>query len=353
MQSHKARKRKPRGSSSKGRKKTGASLRRLALKLGMALLAVAAAWGYAAEWFVHHPGGWISDQRSAHPFLSAALLWLGNPLADITDGLGWTGHDVVYEYDTEAPSGAVTFAGAPVRVGAPAPADIRIIDQGEFLVGWSDSLRHPVWCAYHVTRDARHPADRRPAFTRDRAVPAAPSPGDYAKSGYDRGHMVPNYAIATRYGEEAQRLTFRMSNISPQTPALNRGVWRDVEHRIADLWTARYGEIWVVVGCISRGGENIGLTGIDVPEEYYQVILAQEGMDIRALAVVIPQYVPWNAWAARYIVSIDDLEQMTGLDFNPDLPGFMQSPMEAELPTRLWPVRPLDIFRQVALRFSY
>jgi hypothetical protein len=46
-----------------------------------------------------------------------------------------------------------------------------------------------------------------------------------------------------------------MSNIAPQSPALNRGVWRDVEHRIADLWTARYGEIWVVVGCISGAGQ--------------------------------------------------------------------------------------------------
>ena len=40
--------------------------------------------------------------------------------------------------------------------------------------------------------------------------------------------MAPNFAIATRYGEEMQRQTFKMSNISPQSPALNRGVWRDV-----------------------------------------------------------------------------------------------------------------------------
>ena len=130
-------------------------------------------------------------------------------------------------------------------------------------------------------------------------------------------------------------------------------MWRDVEHRIADLWTARYGEIWVVVGCISSGNEKIGQTGIDVPTAYYQVVMAQEGMDVRALAVVIPQNVGWHAWAARHIVSIDELEEMTGLDFNPDLPSFIQSPLEAETPTRLWPVNPLDVFRQVALRFAH
>ena len=352
MKTHKARK--PRGAaSSAGKRKKKSKSRRLTLKLGIASVVLLAVWGTASEWFVHHPRAWVHEQCETHPFFSNVLLWIGNPLADITDGLGWTGHDVVYEYDTEAPSGAVTFAGAPVRVSAPAPSDIRIIDRGAFLIGWSDSLRHPALCAYHVTSDARYQANTRPSFTKDHTIPASPHPEDYKKSGYDRGHMVPNYAIATRYGKDAQKLTFRMSNISPQTPALNRGVWRDVEHRIADLWSARYGEIWVVVGSISNGGRAIGRSGIDIPEYYYQVILAQEGMDIRALAIVIPQDVGWHAWAARHIVTIDELEQLTGLDFNPELPSFIQSPLEAELPTRLWPVRTIDIFSQIGMRFSY
>ena len=336
-----------------GRKRKGRSRRRrAALRIGLAAVAVLAVWGGVAEWFVHHPRAWIDSMRAERPYVAIPLLWLGNPVADMTDGLGWTGHDAVYEYDTEAPSGSVVFAGAPVRVGPPAPDDVRVIDRGEFLVGWSDKLRHPVWCAYHVKGEARFPSDKRPAFTKDGSVPAAPAPGDYRNSGYDRGHMVPNHAIASRYGEAAQKLTFRMSNIAPQSPALNRGVWRDVEHRIADLWTARYGEIWVVVGCISSQGGTIG-HGIDVPSAYYQVIIAQEGMDIRALALLFRQNVGWGEWAARNIVTIDELEELTGLDFNPELPSFIQTPLEAELPTRLWPVRFRDIFAQIALRFAH
>ena len=286
--------------------------------------------------------------------MTAPLEFVGNPVADITDAFGWTGHDAVYEYDTEAPSGQALFAGAPVRIGEPAPNDIRIVDRGEFVFGWSDRLRHPVWCAYHVVKDAKYTIDKRPGFVKDKSIPAAPSPSDYTKSGYDRGHLAPNHAIATRYGETAQRKTFAMSNVAPQTPELNRGVWRDVEHRIADLWTARYGEIWVVVGSISpsANGETIGGTNIDVPESFYQVIVAQEGMDVRALAVVFPQQVPWSAWAARYIVTIEELEKMTGLDFNPELPGFIQRPLEADLPTRLWPIRARDIFKLVGFWFK-
>ena len=178
-------------------------------------------------------------------------------------------------------------------------------------------------------------------------------PDAYAKSGYDRGHLVPNYAIATRYGDAERRKTFLMSNVAPQTPALNRGVWREVEHRIADLWTARYGEIWVVVGCLSPqyGRETLGATDIDVPTDFYQVIIAQEGMDVRAVAMLFRQDVSWREWAARNIVSIDELERLTGLDFNPELPAFIQDPLEAETPSRLWPIRLRDIFRLVALRF--
>jgi endonuclease G len=341
----------------KRRKRKGkATSRRLSRRIALALAAFLAVWGAAGEWYVHHSRSWLREKRSAYPrFVTAALEAFGSPLADLTDALGWTGHDAVYEYDLPAPEGKVFFAGAPIRTGSPAPDDITILDRGEFAIGWSKKLRHPVWCAYHVPREAKYSALKRPSFTQDKYVPGAPKPGDYSKSGYDRGHMVPNYAIATRYGDEMRRKTFRMSNIAAQTAQLNRGVWREVEHRIADLWTKRYGEIWVVVGAISStSGSNETISGsdIDVPEMYYQLIMAQEGMNVRALAMVFEQNVGWNEWAARNIVSIDELERLSGLDFNPGLAEFIQSPLEAETPSRLWPIHPLDIFRMVSIRFK-
>ncbi len=193
----------------------------------------------------------------------------------------------------------------------------------------------------------------RPNVWRDPAVPSAPAPGAYERSGYDRGHLAPNYAMETRYGPEIQKLTFRMTNIAPQSPALNRGVWRDVEHRIADLWTARYGELWVVVGCISNPRkETLSGTAIDVPDRFYQLIVAQEGLDVRVQAVLFEQTVKAGAWAARHLITVDELEALTGLDFLPELPRFIQDPLEAELPTRLWPVRWQDLLRQFLLRFN-
>jgi endonuclease G len=165
--------------------------------------------------------------------------------------------------------------------------------------------------------------------------------------------MVPNHAIESRYGADDKKKTFLMSNIAPQTPALNQGVWRNVEHRIADFWPAKYGEIWVIVGTIPNSrGETLSGTDIEIPGRVYQVIVAQEGMDVRALAVVFDQHVPWREWAARNIVSIDELEEEAGLDFLPDLPTFIQNPLEAETPSRLWPIRARDVFRLILLNLE-
>ena len=337
----------------KKRKKASAA-RRIALFALVVLVGGYAVLAATAVWFVHHPREWIKQKEESMPgFLVSALLWNGNGLGDITDALDITGTDSVYEYDEEAPSGSVFFAGAPKRTGDVQPADIKILDRGEFAVGWSPSLRRPVWCAYHVTPDVLYQTGQRPNFSKDKEAANSPSPGDYTRSGYDRGHMVPNHAIESRYGADDQKKTFLMSNIAPQTPALNQGVWRNVEHRIADFWPAKYGEIWVIVGTIpNRRGETLSGTDIEIPGRFYQVIVAQEGMDVRALAVVFDQHVPWREWAARNIVSIDELEEEAGLDFLPDLPTFIQNPLEAETPSRLWPIRARDVFRLILLNLE-
>ena len=329
----------------KKRQKTFPKARRFSRRAGIAVALLLIAWAIAGDWFVHHPRKWIEEKRRELPdFAVDALLYAGNPVGDLTDAFGITGHDVVYEYDEEAPEGKILFAGAPLRINNRAPADIKILDRGEFLVGWSPSLRRPVWSAYHVRRESRFPDGSRPKFQRDRNAENCPEANAYKGSGYDRGHMTPNHAIISRYGEEARRLTFLMSNIAPQTPALNRGPWRDLEHRIAELWTARYGEIWVIVGAITTSPATRLPSNVEVPESYYQIVVAQEGMSVRALAVIIPQNVAWDAYPARYLTTIDEVEELTGLNFLPDLPDFIQSPLEAELPTRLWPTRAIDAF---------
>ena len=314
------------------------------------------------DWYVHQPREWLDAHRA---FYTAPLWYFGNRTAFITDAIGWTGHDAVYDFDEPVPTNEVFFAGAPERVGDPAPDDIVVLDRGTFKIGWSPSLRHPVWAAYHVVKDARFDALKRPNFQKDRSVASSPAANDYTRSGYDRGHLVPNRAIVTRYGPDEQEKTFLMTNIAPQRPPLNRGPWREMEQRIADLWTARYGEIWVVVGTVSPTAERKTLENatIDVPAQFYMLIAAAEAKEkrqgeedsageVRALAVLLPQTAEVDDFPVHNIVTINELEAATGLRFFPDMPKFLARPLKADRPTRLWPIRLRDIFKLILLRFT-
>lgn len=350
----------------KTKKRTSRS-RRLSLYGGIILFVLFAIWAWIGAWFVHLPPETLAEQEKSLPsFIYEALLAVGDPVADITDGLGWTGTDVVYEYDTEAPEGEVLFAGAPKRIGEPAPKDIQVIDKGEFIIGWSPSLRHPVWVAYHVPVTAQPSYDafppqivdglyevpNRPQFRKDPQAPSSPEAGAYAKSGFDRGHMAPNFAIASRFGSTAQKKTFYMSNIAPQRPSLNRGIWRNVEHRIAELWPAKWGEVWVIVGCftpIECPQSRLASSNVDIPEAFYQIMVCQSGMDVRVQALLFHRKDSSARWPLRFLVSVDELERQTGLDFFPELPEFIQRPMESSRPTRLWPTRFIDTFKKLSV----
>ena len=303
-------------------------------------------------WYVSHSAQWISDMRDDWPrFMTFPLEYFGDRAMMITDGLGITGQDAVYDLDEPAPSGEVFFAGPPIRTGAPAVSDVQMINRGDFVVGWSPSLKHPSWVAYHVPEVAAYKAGKRPKFRADPSVQGSPAANAYKDTGYDRGHMAPNYAIATRFGPDAQKDTFYMSNIAPQKPGLNRGPWREIEHRIAELWTAKYGEIWVIVGCVPGNEEDRLPSGIDVPKAYWQLIVSKAQDGVRALALYMPKDIAHSAFPVHNIVTVDELERLTGLDFLADLPNFFERPIEAHLPTRLWPVRFIDVFKLIRSRF--
>ena len=348
---------------SKGKKKPVGKGRLIARIVSATLVVAVVACCAVGDWYVHHPREWLEEHRA---FYTAPLVYFGNRTAFITDAIGWTGHDAVYDSDDPVPENQVFFAGAPERTGDPAPKDIVLLQRGEFAIGWSPSLRHPVWAAYHVVKDARFDSLKRPKnFQKDRSVASSPAATDYARTGYDRGHLVPNRAIVTRYGPDEQEKTFLMTNIAPQRPALNRGPWREMEQRFADLWTARYGEIWVIVGAVSPVAERQKMenTAINVPSQFYMLIVAVEANEnrtsenepageVRALAVLLPQTAEVDDFPVHNIVTIKELETATGLEFVPDMPKFLARPLKSDRPTRLWPIRARVIVKLILLRFT-
>lgn len=232
----------------------------------------------------------------------------------------------------------LVYGGAPrPGTGANAPS-FRVLTNQGYAVGYSDTLGNPVWAAYRV-RDLATlgSAGTRPEkFEIDRRTAARISPSDYANSGYDRGHLAPNYAIATRYGAAAQKETFLMSNITPQLHSLNAGLWKELELKIATSYPARYEEVWVLTGPVFGAAPKKLRGSVAVPEAFFLIVIDENEGKLRTLAFVVPQDAPPSADPERYLTSVAEIQRRTGLDFLSELDDAAEAQVEGQRATRVW-----------------
>ncbi|KKL68435.1 hypothetical protein LCGC14_2124990, partial [marine sediment metagenome] len=106
--------------------------------------------------------------------------------------------------------------------------------------------------------------------------------------GYDCLHD--HYSAADmKWSEAAMRDSFFMSNMSPQNPRFNRGIWRKLEEWVRDQALANE-EVYVVTGPVLTDGpyEEIGPNGVDVPKQYYKVVLDYKVPELKAIGFILP-----------------------------------------------------------------
>jgi endonuclease G len=140
-------------------------------------------------------------------------------------------HSLVAISEPSSIEDEVFFAGVPKDISV--PGTIEVLDNDSFVVGFSEERGTPAWVAYRVSQVNHFENLKRPSrFKTDSRVSEPVKHSDYTHSGYDRGHMAPNFAIATRHPEDMED-TYLMTNIIPQSPNLNRGPWLDLEMNVA------------------------------------------------------------------------------------------------------------------------
>lgn len=227
------------------------------------------------------------------------------------------------------------YGGAPVAKGF--PYKIRVLMNAGYVAGYCEILEDPVWVAYRVGDVDKAVAPPRPeGFETDVRTVARVPPSAYVNSGYDRGHLAPNYAIGTRYGAVAQRETFLMSNVVPQRHALNAGPWKDLEMKIATSYPGRFGEVWVLAGPVFGAKPERLRSGPAVPEAFFMIVIDESDGRVRTEALILPQETPAGADLGRFVVSIDDVERRTGLDFLTELEDKAEAALEAKRAERVW-----------------
>ena len=191
------------------------------------------------------------------------------------------------------------------------------------------------WVAYELTKEETNKIyERTNKFILDPKVTTfTASDSDYKGSGYDRGHLAP--ASDMGWSSIAMKESFYYSNMSPQKPSFNRGIWKKLEELVR-TWAVENNNLYIVTGpVLKKELESIGVNKVSVPKYYYKVILDFREPSIKGIGFILPNRgskEPLN----DYAVTIDSVEKFTGIDFFPSLQDKQENLIESTLCIECW-----------------
>lgn len=236
-----------------------------------------------------------------------------------------------------------------------------------FALEWNAEKKHAAWvafsfdeitCQQNVKRQDQDPFMADP----DLPVEMQVTDAEHRNDGYDRGHLC---ASADRlYSREANDQTFYYSNISPQISSFNQGFWQGLEERV-QKWgraiPATYDKVYVTKGGTVnqllydftgkiKSGDSLypttdenGFTakGLACPKYYFMAILSEKEGNYHAIGFLVEhsENLTKNPKAdelKKYAVSIDELEESTGLDFFCNLPDVIEEEVESTYNENDW-----------------
>ena len=198
-----------------------------------------------------------------------------------------------------------------------------------FFVSYNKEWRIPNWVAWHLTASHTSGDYYRDGqlFVEDNEIPRPrATDSDYYGSTYDRGHLCPSGD--NKWSKKAQEESFLFTNVCPQNHELNKGDWNDLEKQCR-YWAKRQGDLYIVTGPIFYNGarNTIGRNKVAVPDAFFKVVLADRAK-AQAIGFVYPNKSGHKDMTA-YIKSIDEIEQLTGIDFFPLLDDRVENAVEA------------------------
>jgi endonuclease G, mitochondrial len=211
-----------------------------------------------------------------------------------------------------------------------------IVTHRHYTLSYVERHEQAEWTAYKMDRKMLNAPNlpRNEHFEFDASVSTGSTyDKDYSGSGYTRGHMTPAGDMA--FDAEAMRESFYMSNMSPQLRPFNNGVWKELEENIRD-WTYMANELYIITGPVLHNPVKIIGRGnkVSVPMAFYKVLY--DPLHNKAIAFLIPHERSENR-LETYMVSIDRIEEVTGLDFFSQLlPDQDEEAIESTFNPNLW-----------------
>ena len=192
-----------------------------------------------------------------------------------------------------------------LKLGVPGKADT-IIDRPGYALGYIEYHEQPAWVIYRLTKE---------------------------QAGYDRGHLAPAADMA--YSLRTMGDSFFMSNMSPQRPKFNRGVWKDLEAQVRDFAITER-DVYIVTGPILPKTKTVTIGGnkVTVPTHYYKIVYDRTPPE-KMIAFILP-----NDGSDRplqdFAITVDAVEAATGLNFFSVVPQPKQEQLESTISVQDW-----------------
>jgi endonuclease G len=211
----------------------------------------------------------------------------------------------------------------------------QIIYHKGYTVSYNLTYHVADWVAYELTAEETVPVvQRNNHFVPDPLLKScSASIEDYKGSGYDRGHLAPSADMCYSYQTMVE--SFYLSNITPQAPGFNRGIWEKLERQVRQ-WAIDDKAVYIVTGTVlTKGLPTIGYDRITVPAYFYKVILDYTEPDIKGIGFIIPNQGSQEP-LQHYAVTIDSVEKVTGTDFFYQLPQDQKRIIESAFSINKW-----------------
>lgn len=232
--------------------------------------------------------------------------------------------------EEEPPSDTIEYDASSIEI----PRMLKAVpDQVLCRVGYTTSYNNETknanWVAWHLTRNHTDGPWRRDGipYSEDYDVKGARQELNdwYGHSlPIDHGHICP--AGDCKWSEEAMVQSFLLTNMCPQNSDLNRGDWEELESRCRG-WAKHYGEIYITAGPIFYANDKTIGNKLGVPDAFYKVVYCP-GKKPKALGFIYPNEGAHHR-IAEYVRTVDEVEEITGIDFFYNLPDEIENAVEA------------------------
>ena len=214
-------------------------------------------------------------------------------------------------------------------------ANEAIIEHFAYTLSYNEKYEQANWVAYELTdAETNSIIKRGNNFITDPLVSTqSANNNDYSESGFDRGHLAP--AGDMGWSIKAMEESFYYSNMSPQVPSFNRGIWKRLED-LGRNWAKLYSSVYIVTGPIFEDSlPTIGPNKVAVPKYYYKVILDYHSEYAKGIGFIM-QNRGVKGDLENYAISIDSVEKVTGIDFFHNLPDDDERLIEGHIKIDAW-----------------